>query len=467
MSPTRIFTAATLLAATLSHASAPTPENRAQATELKAAGEALAPRIKQLAAQLTAANPELDAAAKKRPSPDEMAAMTKRYEGTEADRRALEADCDALKNRMQPLRDGFIGADSYCRNGSSYYTAAECADWRKLGELFAPLDACYRATEEEGRVRYRWHQFESGWKKEQEKLDEIAAAESAFKQPVSGSPRQRAIVVPPSLVTYDEKAPIGRRRQIDTFRLFADAHPSRFVFLRKNVSGAPENSGESEATFSRTLKKGEAVLALQATCSENEVRILSIDGNDGIVKVSDLAVAPLPGTKPVALTADDLEVVDAKGKVIAGPNWLVADTTGFWLDEPAGWLELLEPPEPRSQRFSDAKEKVLGCYTAQMDKLDPSGKLRARYDVVTYGRGGVVSVESAESNFDRKACAACNCKAFNELKRKLVKEAMAPAQKKRFETYQPMLEKLKKADFTNAAKGAPKGDDAWGSTGPF
>lgn len=51
----------------------------------------------------------------------------------------------------------------------------------------------------------------------------------------------------------------------------------------------------------------------------------------------------------------------------------------------------------------------------------------------------------------------CGCKAFNDKKRKLIKEAIAPAQKKAFEAYAALAQKLSTTDFAAASKGAPKG----------
>ena len=458
----RLVVAWCIVASSLAFAYAPSAEQRADAQALQAASAQLAPRIKQLQERLAGMTTTLDAAEKTRPSGDEMAKVTGDFEQLHRDTEALNAECNALGDKHRALRDAWSGADANCRNGSPSMKANDCAEWRKVEPLFVTRNECERGVEEEGRVASRFRSFEQGWRREQAKRDELAARESGFKQAVSGSPRQRAISLPPSYVRFSEPKPGGADRIIDTVRLFTDAHPSHFVFLRKDLAEAPRNSGESHRRFSRTLKKGEAVLTLRDTgVSGDDVTILSIDGNEGVVRSGELALAPLPGSKPMVLKAEDLNVRDEKGNVIAGPTWLTPDATGFFLDESAGWLDLLVPPEPRTQRFFDAKEKVLGCYDKQMRKLDPSGELRRHYDVVTWGRGGVQKVESAASNFDRKACAACNCKAFNEMKRKLMKDAIAPAQKEAFKAYEPVLEQLKQTDFAGAVKGAPKGDDGW------
>lgn len=444
----------------LALAAPPSPEHKALAAQLKTAGDALKTRVKRLADANVSFTSTIKNAQRERPTPEEMKALTAQMTSLEAEGKQLEDDCVELRERVQPLRDGFAGADAYCRNGSPSMTQTDCKAWSAFEPLFVPLGDCPRETQELGRVSYRFREFETDWRKQQDALEEEAEKAAAFRRPVSGSPRQRAIPLPPAYVTYNQNVHPRFARTIDTVRLFADAHPSHFVFLRKDAA-APENSGEGDQAFSRKLKKGEAVLPLQdRSAGDDEVSIISIDGNEGLVKVSALALAPIAGTKPVALVAGDLNVRDDKGTLIAGPSWLAPDSTGFFLDEAAGWLDLLDPPEPRSQRFYDAKEKVLACYKKQMERLDPSGNLRENYDVVTYGRAGVNRVESAESNFDRKACAACNCKAFNALKAKLVKEAMTPAQKKLFERYAPVLEQLRTTDFINAAKGAPRGKEA-------
>src|SRR5690606_14650237 len=169
----------------------------------------------------------------------------------------------------------------------------------------------------------------------------------------------------------------------------------------------------------------------------------------------DVAVGP-SGRKPTALKAEDLVVYNDEGKAVGGPQWLRPDATGFALDD-SGFLTLLDPPEPRTQKFIEAREKVRSCYRKQMDKLDPKGDYRRNYDVVTYGRDGVEKIESAARNFDRKACAKCGCRKFNGYKRALIKQAIAPAQKKEFERYKPVLDKLNATDFKKAAEGAPKG----------
>ena len=444
---------------TAAFASPPTAEHAAQAGKLKAAREALAARITKLAQRNVAADAALTANEGKSPRLAEIRALTRSLIPLERDGVALAAECKALNARFESLGDAHASADADCRNGSASMSPADCTAWGAFDDLFPPNDECQLAAEETERVASRFHELVDDLKAGRDAANSVAAKESLFRQPISGTARERAIDLPPSYVTFEDNVRRQGERKVDTLRLFTDVHPSHFVFLRGNVAGAPRNSGESVVWFWRTLKKGEAVLPLRSRATDDEVTILSIDGHEGVVRTSSLALAPLAGTRAGALVADDLTVRDEKGTIILGPTWLGADATGFFLDESTAWLGLLDPPEPRSQRFYDAKEKVLGCYTQQMARLDPSGKLRKDYDVVSYGRAGVSRVESAESNFDRQACRACGCKTFNALKQKLMTTAMTPAQKKLFGAYAPVLEKLNSTDFSSATKGAPAGKD--------
>lgn len=401
---------------------------------------------------------------KQPPTREQTASLSTEWKAIEADAKRAEATCSEVTEVLRQAN--FTGEEEDCRRyfESMHQRPKNCEAWKKFDGLR------YRATTQDCDLAIspvlsdssKFERARQSWENDLKRSEAAAALDAVHLQPVSGNVKQRAIPLPSRYVRT-----VGNSHSTDTLALFANTHPSHFVFLRKPISEAPRYApDESQVTLARTLKKGEAVLVFPSNY-ERHISFTSIDGLGGFVKIDDLAVAPLPGTKPVALTAADLNVLDAQGKVLAGPTWLLADATGFSLDEPNGWLDLLDPAEPRQQQFYDAKEKVLGCYQKQMSKLDPNGRLSRYYDVVTYGRAGIVKVESAAVNFDRKACAACGCKAFNDKKRKLIEAAIKPAQKQRFETsFKPIVDKLSTTDFANASKGAAAGADT-GNSDPY
>lgn len=370
---------------------------------------------------------------------------------------ALDAKLGALKALGTQVK-GDCQQWTTLREGLDPASDVEAAQWPGDGTCFESADRAAEIDEE-------WQRF-----KVQELKDarvasaKDKASDGLYLQPVSGNARERAIEVPRKFLLNERE--LRRSVSIDTAALFSTAHPSRFVFLRKNVTELPRDTLRDRPNrTSRMLKKGEAVLSVRrATLGAREVEILSVDGIRGLVSLEDLAQTPLPGSRPAVLTAADLNVLDERGNAIAGPTWLEPDSTGFSLDEPNAWLDLLDPQEPRATHFLEARERTLKCYREQRAKLDPRGALSKYFDIVTWGRNGdLKKVESVAAKFDRTACAACGCKKFNDLKASFIKAAIGPAQKKAFVRYQPVIEQLSKTDFEGASKGAPRGVDDWGA----
>ncbi len=423
---------------------------------------------------------------KRLPSKAELAAFNAKMGALQRNAAAQIAGCDNLQTKIAPLpHEDMQMATVTCRSNPK---DPACPAWQKIRAAhWQHQVGCKDAAKGVQEWNSDWNEYQEEWNQGMSSQAAAAKLEEMYTTPVSGNPRQRAIVIPRKLFLDNQdtatepsndpraramakakmraaaKVNPGLERPLDTITLFSQAHPSRFVFLRRDVSEAPRaNLNESAAPFTRMLRKGEAVLATrEGSAVGRSVSIVSIDGNRGVVALEDLSVAPLPGLAPVRLTATDLTVADSNGKIIAGPQWTYPDATGFFLDEPLAWLDLLNPPEPETSRILDARQKTLACYQKQMERLDPNGKLRRHYDVVTYGRSGVEKVESAAVNFDRKACSVCGCKTFNNRKVAVMKKAIAPSQQQLFTTYDSVLKQLKGTDFAAAAKGALAGADDW------
>ena len=458
----------------------PTTADLDAAKRSQALATQLAPRVQKLSGQCQ----DFDAQAEKAglltegtqyhlstgepPPQSEIGALEAKAEGLKTLAAAVKNDCQQWTTLRESI--GVIGGVdeeiTACKNWyASTGKRADCTVWKQLEAAAWPGDGtCFEPAERATEIVEEWKRFKIlELKHARVASAQEKAVDGLYLQPVSGNARERAIVIPRKY--YREEREVRRISVIvDTVGLFSTAHPSRFVFLRKNLAELPRDSlNDVPNRTSRTLKKGEAVLSLRrGTIGAREVEILSIDGIRGLVSLEDLAQTPLPGTHPGVLTAADLNVLDDKGNAVGGPTWLEPDSTGFSLDEPNGWLDLLDPQEPRTTNFLEARDRTLKCYQAQRARLDPNGTLSKYFDIVTFGRNGnIKKVESAAVKFDRTACAACGCKKFNDLKSSYIKAAIAPAQKKAFERYQPVVEQLSQVDFEGASKGAPRGVDDW------
>jgi hypothetical protein len=229
--------------------------------------------------------------------------------------------------------------------------------------------------------------------------------------------------------------------------LFKLAHPTKFVFARINFDAGtvPSPNGRSF----RPIPRGEAVL-VRTTDGDRSAEIVTVDGENLRVQPRDLSVTPIPGTKVMPLLADWLAIVGprtAEGGVRPdrGNYWDVfnADDTGFALDETPAVFGLTAAGDQRIDTFHVEREKISTCYDKQMDKLDPENR-RQRFDSVTYdGAGKIAKVDSLTSKLDRKACAACGCKAFNTKKRALAKAILHPLQERAYAELQPILERVR------------------------
>jgi hypothetical protein len=439
----------------------PTPARLALAAELQKEVAVLLPRTLAVNDQLKRLQQELSAAGVvTKPAPNT------RYEGSVPSREQMQtidahvaaltseatstvAACTAYDAKFVQLWDRASGEKGCKQHNDSMHENLDCTLWRKLdgakwpaGEIrVGNASPCQNTAADAlswvNQEYYFWHR---SWQHMASEEDALVAQDAVHLAPISGSPQQRVMPVPRSFQKL-----VGNNVVVDARGLFAAAHPSRFVFLRTDEKGGK-----------RVLKKGEAVLVVK-TLGRSEVRVIAVDGVERALPAEQLSVVPLAGLRPFVLTADDLDVTTDDGEVIAGPRWLAPDATGFFLDSTNAWLDLLDPPEPRTQRFFEAKKKAVDCYERQMKQLDPEGRLRRNYDLVTYGKNGVEKMESAETALDRRACSACGCKAFNDMKHKLIKAAIAPQQRAAFGAYADVAKRLMTTDFAAASKGAPKG----------
>jgi len=229
-------------------------------------------------------------------------------------------------------------------------------------------------------------------------------------------------------------------------RLFELAHPSRFLFLRRETALWYQGGGAE-----RTLRRGEAVLVtkLDRAGGEEVANLVAVDGTQAYVSVDALSPMPISKAPPIALKAKDLDVWTDGHEWLGGPSAFVADDEGFYLEEKPRWLEHLSPPEPRTQQLFDAREKVLECYRKRIEKVDPTGDLRRRFNYVTYDTrtGEVKKMERAAVKLDRDACAACACKKFNALKAKLAVEALTPLQQRRYDELAPAITRVNGLKF--------------------
>lgn len=239
-----------------------------------------------------------------------------------------------------------------------------------------------------------------------------------------------------------EAAPVDDPRSLEArkvtvvkshFDAFLHADPTRFVFSRLTFRQDRGNNA-----LKREVQKGEALLVRDI--SSSSVYLITVDGMTVELYEDDVSTRPMASTSPHRLKSEWLTIEDEKGYV-GGPNDLEDDDTGFGLDG-ATFLRALSPDDPRIERFVDQRDKITGCYRAMMEKLDPDNR-RADFDLVHYGADGVrKKVESLESVYDRKACAKCGCKKFNDSKRKLVRAALQPLQKAQYAELKPAIDRV-------------------------
>lgn len=231
---------------------------------------------------------------------------------------------------------------------------------------------------------------------------------------------------------------------------FAIAHPARFRFLNREIDeGEP-----GPVSLDRPLAKGEPVLVLEVGDVSSNVTVVAVDGNRGIVRSADLSSKPLPETTPHPLRAEWLLIERERsasnsksmdggvGPEYVGGYWSVVgtDDTGFRLED-APFLAYADDSKPAVQDFTGRRAEVVACYEAEMKRLDPDDN-RRNFDQVTYRNGKPVKVERLTTVYDRKACKKCGCKAFNDRKRKLAGEVLAPMQKQRYEELRPDIDRL-------------------------
>lgn len=232
--------------------------------------------------------------------------------------------------------------------------------------------------------------------------------------------------------------------------IFAVAHPARFRFLYRDI-----DEGEAgPVSLVRPLAKGEAVLVLDVGDISSNVTVMAVDGNKGIVRSADLSSTPLPETAPHPLRPEWLLIErerpasDSKslnggfGREYVGGYWSVmgTDATGFRLED-APFLAYADDSTPAVQEFARQRSEIVACYDAEIRRLDPDDK-RKSYDRVTYRNGKPVKVERLTTVYDRKACKKCGCKAFNDRKRTLAGQVLAPMQKQRYEELRPDIDRL-------------------------
>jgi hypothetical protein len=231
---------------------------------------------------------------------------------------------------------------------------------------------------------------------------------------------------------------------------FAIAHPARFRFLNRKI----EEGEAGPVSLDRPLAKGEPVLVLERGDISSNVTVVAVDGNRGIVRAADLASKPLPETTPHPLRAEWLLIererpasnsksMDGGGRPeFVGGYWSVVttDDTGFRLED-APFLPYADDSTPAVQDFVSRRAEVVACYDAEMKRLDPDDN-RRKFDQVTFRNGKPVKVERLTTVYDKKACKKCGCKAFNERKRKLAGEVIAPMQKQRYDELRADIDRL-------------------------
>jgi len=187
----------------------------------------------------------------------------------------------------------------------------------------------------------------------------------------------------------------------------------------------------------RPISKGEPLLVIGS--GGGGLLTATIDGVAATYFEGDLTTAPLKSSAKIALTPEQLEISDKEG-VVGGPADLEPDATGFRLED-TRILRALEPGDSRRDKFVEEREKVLSCYTAVMEKLDPDNR-RGKYDIM-YFRGGVqTKVEPLAAKYDRQACGKCGCKTFNDKKRAFIREVLAPLQKATYVELKPTIDRV-------------------------
>ena len=216
--------------------------------------------------------------------------------------------------------------------------------------------------------------------------------------------------------------------------MFMTADRTHFVFPLMTVQ---KDRGKYDLV--RPIAKGEPLLVVNQSGASNEYIAVTIDGIAVRYYDFDLTHIPLKSSGKHPLKPEQLEIEDAQGW-LGGPQYFAPDSTGFAL-ESAEFLRALGADDPRRERFINARDKVLTCYTATLEKLDPEHR-RGKYDVVTYRGGMKTKVESLTANLDRKACGKCGCKAFNDKKRALAREVLAPLQKAKYAELAPIITRV-------------------------
>lgn len=299
------------------------------------------------------------------------------------------------------------------------------------------------------RVHPRAIEIFASWAKVRDDWQKLV---DSYAVPVGASLREKSMSPPQRYRGSHEKPgmPGTWGWMVDAQELFEKADASRFVFLRKEA-----NRMGPQYTF-RPIHRGEAVLVSGMFDYDGpQVAVFSVDGVIAWVSADELSAVPLAGAKVMPLKAAELDLFgDDDHNWLAGPSSLEADTTGFYLEEKPAWLQWVDPPEPRTQSFIDAREKIVGCYNAALEKVDPTGDLRRNYNFVTYNvrTGETKKMESAAAKLDRDACAKCGCKKFNELKRKLATDGVTNQQKALFAKFKPAIERVNGLKFDPKAR---------------
>lgn len=211
--------------------------------------------------------------------------------------------------------------------------------------------------------------------------------------------------------------------------LFLSTHPSRFVFLNRNVN-----------TDVRPLKRGEAVLVYDFVESGQHPWILTPDLVRVQVEASSLSAKPFARAPRFAVKATQLTVYK-EGAYVGGPWDLIASQGQP--DRSPPFLAAADPNSKAYLGFVQKSDRFWKCADAQWAKLDPDATA-GNYDLVTFDAttGAPKRVEHLVTALERKVCSACNCAAIQRERVAAARAVLAPLQATAFSELEPIRVRL-------------------------